>query len=124
MPGCNLTHCATVWLPASRFMVAGSYTRHSQLFSKNNLWNEKAAKEPKSSQTIIVEPSGSQKRQISGFWLQKSQTGSPDYSAGLRSTSARTESNACTNFILFVTCGLHMCDRLNSLWCDSATREL
>jgi len=38
-------------LPTSRFMVAGtSYTHHSQLFSKKNLWNEKAAKEPKSSQ--------------------------------------------------------------------------
>jgi len=44
-------HYTTVWWPTSRFMVAGtSYTRHSQLLSKKNVWNEKVAKEPKSSQ--------------------------------------------------------------------------
>jgi len=55
----------------------GSYTHHSQLFSKKNLWNEKFAKEPKSSQIKILEPTVSQKSQISGFWLQKSQSGNP-----------------------------------------------
>jgi len=44
-------HYTTVWWTTSRFMVAGtSYTHHSQLFSKKNLWNEKVAKQPKSSQ--------------------------------------------------------------------------
>ena len=47
IPGCSLAHCATVWWPTSRFMVAGtSCMCHSQLFSKKNLWNEKVAKEP------------------------------------------------------------------------------
>jgi len=35
-------------------MVAGtSYMSHSQLFSNKNLWNEKVAKEPQSSQIKI-----------------------------------------------------------------------
>jgi len=54
-------------------MVAGtSYTHHLQLFSKKNLWNEKVAKEPKSSQIKILKATVSQKSLISGFWLQKS----------------------------------------------------
>jgi len=46
-----IRHYTAVWWPTSRFMVAGtSYTHYSQLFSKKKLWNEKVAKEPKSSQ--------------------------------------------------------------------------
>jgi len=51
IPGCSLAHCATVWWPASCFVVTRtSYMSHSQLFSNKNLWNEKVAKEPQSSQ--------------------------------------------------------------------------
>ena len=51
-PGFSLAHCAIVGWPASDgFMVTGtSYMRHSQLFFKTKLWNEKVTKEPKSSQ--------------------------------------------------------------------------
>jgi len=53
-------------------MVAGTNsTRHSQLFSKKSLWNEKVAKGPKSSQIKILEPSASQKSQISVFLAPK-----------------------------------------------------
>ena len=41
------------------------------------LWNEKVAKEPKSSQIKILEPTASKKSQIYVFWLQKSQSGNP-----------------------------------------------
>jgi len=59
---------------ASRFMVARtSCTCHLQLFKKN-LCNKEVAKEPKS-QIKILEPSASQKSQISGFWLQTGQSG-------------------------------------------------
>ena len=59
-------------------LVAGtSYMCHSQFFSKKNLWNEKVAKEPKSSQMKFLEPSASQKSQISCFWLQKIQSCNP-----------------------------------------------
>jgi len=57
-------------------MVTGtSYTHHSQLFSKKNLWNEMLQKSQKGSQITILEPTAPQKSQISGFWLQKSQSG-------------------------------------------------
>jgi len=73
-----IKHYTTVWWPTSRFIVAGTSCTHpSQLFSKKNLWNEKVAKEPKSSQIKILEPTASKKNQISGFWLQKSQSANP-----------------------------------------------
>jgi len=49
-------------------MVTGtSYTRHSQLFSNKNLWNERITKEPKSNETKILEPSAFQNSQILVF---------------------------------------------------------
>jgi len=57
-----IKHYTTVWWPTSRFMVARtSYMHHSQLFSKKNVWNEKVAKEPESSQIKILEPTASQR---------------------------------------------------------------
>jgi len=46
-------------------------------FPQEKFVERKLAKESKSSQIKILEPSASQKSQISGFWLQKSQSGNP-----------------------------------------------
>jgi len=62
-------------------MVAGtSYTRHSKVATllQEKFVERKSCKKAKNypiSQMKILERSASQKRQISGFWLQNSQSG-------------------------------------------------
>jgi len=115
-----IKHCTTVWWPTSRFMVAGtSYTYHSQLFSKKNLWNEKVAKEPKSSQIQILEPTASQKSQIYVFWLQKSQSGNPGF---LPSTTA-TRLYSRNNLLLWNRLWRHNQSRLQEEECSSDRLE-
>jgi len=60
-----IKHCTSLWWPKPpRFVVVGTnYTQQLQLFSKKNLWNEKVAKDPKSSQIQILERTDSQKTQ-------------------------------------------------------------
>jgi len=85
--GCLLALCTTAWWPLLVLWWQGQAARatcnsssrkicatcHLQLFKKN-LCNKEVAKEPKS-QIKILEPSASQKSQISGFWLQTGQSG-------------------------------------------------